>query len=142
MDNKFEYIIYIVLGLVFVLAQVAKKKKKAAAAQSSDNEGVGSDGSKSPTSFIEQLLGIPEQKPVVRNPAENDQLPPESLDPSFIQSVPRVSTSTQVNESSDILVSASKTKPAGYQRKKAVRRKGFDLRTAVIYKAVLERKNF
>jgi len=142
MDISFEYIIYIVLGLVFVLAQIAKKKKKTAAAQSSGNEGVDAGGSKPPTSFIEQLLGIPEQKPIVRNPVDSDQLPPEDLNPSSIQSGPRVNTAIHVNESSDTLAAASKTKPAGYQGEKVVRRKGFDLRTAVIYKAVLERKNF
>lgn len=142
MDIGFDTIIYIVLGLVFVLAQVAKKKKKAALSQSASNEDVSDSDVKSPVSFLEQLLGIPEQKPVVSSSFDENQHPPEDLDPSFLESGPRESTVAPVNESSYNLKARSKSKPAGYQGERQAKKTGFNLRQAIIYKAVLERKNF
>jgi len=139
MDNGFEYIIYIVLGVIFVLAQIARRKKKVTQAQSADSEEI--ESKPSPT-FLEQMLGIPEQKPVAPSQDDFDHLPPEDLNPSSDQSGPRVSASSEVNENTDVIMARPKTKPAGYQRVKRANRPGFDLRKAVIYQVVLERKNF
>ena len=142
MDIGFETIIYIVLGLVFVLAQVAKKKKKAAQAQMSDDEEIGEVENQSPASFFEQLLGIPDQKPIVQKAVEKNQFPPDDLDPSFSQPGSRVSITTPINDTAVIPKARPVVAPQGYHNKKSGKQSRFNLRTAVIYKVVLERKNF
>ncbi len=142
MDKGYDIIIYIVLGLIFVLVQVAKKKKKAAQIQDTDSENVGKNENQSPSTFFEQLLGVPEQNPVVQQPVINYQSPPEDLDPAFLQPGPSVSTDTFVNGPPETLAPLPRAVSVGYKKKKSSKRSGFDLRTAVIYKVVLERKNF
>ena len=142
MDIGFETIIYIVLGLVFVLAQIAKKKKKAAQAQVADNEEFDESEVQPAPSFFEQLLGIPDQKPIVQEAVEKIQFPPEDLDPSFSQPGPGVSITTPVKDPAVIPKARRTTVSQGSQQRKSGKQSRFNLRTAVIYKVVLERKNF
>ena len=142
MDIGFETIIYIVLGLVFVLAQVAKQKKKAAMTQTADSEDVEVDEQKPPTSLLEEFLGMQEKKPVVQEPVEINQQPSEVLSPSSIQPGPGVSKTTSVNDYSGTPMRRRNAKSTENQSTKRSGKSGFDLRTAIIYEAVLERKYF
>lgn len=142
MDIGFETIIYIVLGLVFVFAQIAKSKKKAAAAQVAEDEYDEEGESPSPTSFFEQLLGAPEQNPLVEKPVDNFIPPREIPDSAFHQPSPGVSVVGSVNEVVETQIKKKTNKSEGFQKVKSRKRLGFDLKTAIIYKTVLERKNF
>ena len=142
MDIGFETIIYIILGLIFVLAQVAKNKKKKLDSQNSDNEEEGTDGMPSQPSVLEQLLGIPETKPIVEKPVEIISPPLGEENPSFRQPVSRERMPVTVSEE----VKPMKRKNVGAQKDLIASKKGkgsvFNLRHAVIYKTILERKNY
>lgn len=142
MDIGFETIIYIILGLIFVLAQVAKNKKKKLDSQNSDNEEEGTVRMPSQPSVLEQLLGIPETKPYVEKPVEIINPPKVEESPSFHQPVSRERIPVAVSEEFKPVkrnnVGARKDL---YSRKKG-KGSGFNLRHAVIYKTILERKNY
>ena len=142
MDIGFETIIYIILGLIFVLAQVAKNKKKKLDSQNSDNEEEGTVGMPSQPSVLEQLLGIPETKPYVEKPVEIISPPIEEENPSFRQPVSRERMPVTVSEE----VKPMKRKNVGTQKDLIASKKAkgswFNLRHAVIYKTILERKNY
>lgn len=142
MDKGFETILYIVLGLIFVLAQVAKKKKKAAEAQVAEYEDDSDAPRQTPTSFIEQLLGVPEQKPIVQKPVDNYLTPRESLEISFPQPGPNVGSSSSEDQLLGARLKNVSENFDEHRKSKSGKKTNFDLRTAIIYKAVLERKNF
>lgn len=142
MDIGFESIIYIILGLVFVVSQIAKKKKKAAQAQLSGNEESEAGNKPSAPSVLEQLLGIPEQKAPVEKPVENFMTPREEFNIPLNQPTPKQSVTESVNE--EVMPKDNKkiANRGDYRKRKSGKRLDFDLRRAIIYKAILERKNF
>ena len=142
MDISFDTIIYIILGLIFVIAQVAKNKRKKVQAQSADNEDDSVPRPPRAQTILEQMLGIPEEKAVVENPVEN--IPPHLVDPepSFSQPRPGNSIENTVNE---VIIDRSKpirNVPSGKIKTKIRRNTNFNLKQAVIYKTILERKKY
>ncbi len=142
MDIGFDTIIYVILGLAFVFAQVAKKKKKDAQAQLAEDEGNEVGSSPSAPSVLERLLGIPEQKPLVKKPVENFKSPAEDRERSFYQPPPSEGMTIPVNEVVKPAKKIDVKKRNVYQEHKSGKRSVFDLKQAIIYKAILERKNF
>ncbi len=142
MDIGFDTIIYIILGLVFVFAQVAKKKRKDAQSQLAVDEENESEPRPSTPSVLEQLLGIPEQKPVVKKPVETFMSSEGDSEKSFYQPSPSESVLASVNEEVRSEKKTEVKKRSFYQEQKKGKRPVFDLRRAIIYKAILERKNF
>ena len=142
MDIGFDTIIYIILGLVFVVSQVAKKKKKAAQAQLSENEDDDAEQMPPQPSVLEQLLGIPVQKPLVEKPVDNYMTPREEFSVPLSQPTPKQRITESVNE---VVMpeNINKISDQGvYRKRKSGQRSDFDLRQAIIYKAILEQKNF
>lgn len=143
MDIGFDTIIYIVLGVIFVIAQVARKKKKDLAQHGSGNESAEPAETRPPATFLEQLLGIPEQRPPVREPVESFDPPWENADPVFLKPDDPLANSGNYLRDSTVM-KKMRAKPVSKKNAKtrAGKKSGFDLRSAVIYKAVLDRKKF
>jgi hypothetical protein len=142
MDISLDTIIYIILGLIFVFAQVARNKRKKAQSQAAGNKEDTESEPKVGRSVLEQMLGIPEEKPVVEKPVENNKSLRFDHDPAFSQPGPNDSVIDTVNEE---VVEGSKLVARRIYRgqsMKSVKRINFNLKQAVIYKAILERKKF
>ncbi|MCD6345870.1 MAG: hypothetical protein J7L96_00475 [Bacteroidales bacterium] len=142
MQAGLDTVIYIVLGLFFVLAQVAKKKKAAEKIVSTDSEDHNVEANRSPTSLFEELLGFKEQNiqepvDVIASPIEN--ISPLASSESYDYKedggilMNRETEMTPVDESETVLV---EVKPSQEEDQ------GFDLRKAVIYSVILEPKYF
>jgi len=142
MDIGFDTIIYIILGLIFVLAQVARKKKRDASRQVSGGEDAEPDETRPSTTFLEQLLGIPEEKPPVRKPVESLEEPREHPDSVFLKPDPLAHAGNYLSESTGMKKIRAKPVSKTNAKRRAGKKSGFDLRSAVIYKAVLDRKKF
>ncbi len=144
MDIGIDTIIYIVLGLIFVVAQATRKKKQQVAnAGGSENNDDGSQGRPS-KGLLEQFLGFDEEYESPVKPENQRDLPPQEFIPEsppeyFSESVSdwhSLNKRKEVREYQEIneLSEDQKTRP-----KHGVR---FDLRKAIIYSAILERKYF
>lgn len=142
MEIGFETIIYIILGLIFVFAQIAKKKKKNAQAQQSENKEYADENKPSSPSVLEQLLGIPEQNQAVEKPVDNIMTLREEFTQSFHQPEQRISVPEPKNEAVSPPVRKNEDFHDVSKKQKLGSGSVFNLRQAVIYKAVLERKNF
>jgi hypothetical protein len=143
MDIGFDTIIYIIIGVIFLVAQIAKKKRKEEAAKGRGSQG-DSVPEKSPgQTILEQLLGIPEQRPSVERPVDDFTSPDYDLDPLFPQPGPQDSIVKTVNEAvkeTAAELKVDKSQSPSRSRKKS--RRDFDLKKAIIYQAILERKNY
>lgn len=142
MDIGFDTIIYIILGLIFVLAQVARKKKRDASKQVLGNDEAEPAETRPSATFLEQLLGIPEERPPVRKPVENVEPPWENTDPIFLKPDPLANTGNYLRDSTGMKKIRAKPVSKTKAKRRAGKKSGFDLRSAVIYKAVLDRKKF
>ena len=142
MDISFDTIIYIILGLIFVFAQVAKNKRKKAQAQASENEGDSVPDPPRAPSILEQMLGIPDEKDVVEKPVENKHPHLVDPDPSFLQSGPGESYNRTVNEPVEQSLKVKGDPNVWKNKLKSGRKAKFNLKQAVIYKTILERKKY
>lgn len=142
MDFGIDTIIYIILGLVFLVAQVSRKKKAKSPEIISDNEDVDTNEVAPPSSLLEEFFGSVEERNVVQKTVEknfyqNDSPPVSSgnhdVDDVFIENLTEKKMEDlpkdEVEESWD-------------QKERPDEVSHFDLRNAVIYSTILERKYF
>ena len=148
MDSGIETIIYIVLGIVFVVAQVLKKKKKQQSVEDiegQDVEPVTQDTSKG---LLEQFLGFDEVEDPFDKPSTKDDSPLETSKPL---STPLSSTEVETevlsyrqfgDQGKEVQPDREAIEITEDQKRKVKRVQNFDLRKAVIYSVILERKYF
>lgn len=150
MDFGIDTIIYIILGLVFLVAQVSKKKKAQAQKilndteeDSNDDDDGGDDGG-SPPSLLEEFFAQNESNVFVENAVEKKSYLQDDSPPLFTDSL-RVDDAFFDNVSekkNEDLPKYEFVEIIDDPKKKSVQLTEFDLRNAVIYSAILERKYF
>ena len=144
MDFGVDTIVYIILGLVFLVAQASKKKRSAMAKNLSDNEDVDSDDEVPPHSLLEEIFAQNLRDQSVEKTVE-EKIVHQEAPPLLSSSYKAVDELVLENMSERKLVDLQKEEIAdnsGDQRQWSTELQGFDLRKAVIYSAILERKYF
>jgi len=144
MDISIDTLIYIVIGVIFVLAQVARKRKAGKPVEAAPVQPPPVESDEDPGDFWKKFLGVEEltertPEPVTQVPTD----PPIDREPfsfhrnepgtrSRIKAAPEPYLTGDVirpdNAAPDIQVAAEKDEPV------------FDLRRAVIHSVILERK--
>lgn len=148
MDSGIETIIYIVLGIVFVVAQVIKKRKPQRSVEGAEEQV--DEGSEQNTSkgLLEQFLGFDEVEDPFDKPSTKDDSP---LEVSFPLSTPLSSKEVEIEvlPSRQFGEQRKEVKPYNEafeitedQKRKVKWVQNFDLQKAIIYSAILERKYF
>lgn len=144
MDSGFETIIYIILGIIFIVAQAARKKKQRANAPLPEEAVPEESVPRKARDFLEQLFDLDEATSVPREVVQTDPPPPAKAQPLFSEApvseavspfsgdVSRMETPYDMHENA---ITKNPDVPP-------VKRKNFDLRQAVIYSVILERKYF
>ncbi|MEA1878326.1 MAG: hypothetical protein U9N86_15895 [Bacteroidota bacterium] len=144
MDFGIDTIVYIILGLVFLVAQANKKKKAQAQKISAEIEEDGDDDGGSPPGLLEEFFGQNESSVFDQNTVDNNAYPQEAPPPLFTDSL-RVDEAFFDNVSEETNEDLPKDKfeePVDDSDDELVQVSEFDLRNAVIYSAILERKYF
>lgn len=144
MDIGLETIVYLVLGLVFLVVQAGKKKKKTApVAREADGE-IDSDENRPPPSLLEEFLGMDRGMQPVEKPVHNFPEPSEENSPVSVQKSKSnvVIVEGKKRSGKEILSNSRKAELSEPQKRSSKRPAGFDLRRAVIYSAILDRKYF
>lgn len=148
MDSGIETIIYIVLGIVFVVAQVIKKKKPQPIVERADEQV--DEGSKQSASkgLLEQFLGFDEVEDPFDKQITTDDSP---LEASFPLSTPlsSIEVETEVlpykqfgDQGKEVHPYREAIEITEDQKGIEKRVQNFSLRNAVIYSAILQRKYF
>lgn len=142
MDFGIDTIIYIILGIVFLVAQASKKKKAQTQRVTPSEEEEYSEEVAPPSSLLEEFLSSRGEQLTVQNTVEenfpeedypslssnrheDDEVLIENLSEKKMEDLPK----DEIDESDD-------------QKERSVENSDFDLRNAVIYSAILERKYF
>lgn len=144
MDFGIDTIVYIILGLVFLVAQANKKKKAQAQKISTDIEEDGDDDGGSPPGLLEEIFGQNESSVSVRNAVGKNAYLQEDPPPLFTDSLP-VDEAFFDNVSEELNEDLPKEifeEPVDDSNDESMEVSEFDLRNAVIYSAILERKYF
>lgn len=151
MDFGIDTVIYIILGLVFLVAQASKRKKAQAQKilndteeDSDDDDDDGGDDRGSPPSLLEEFFAQNESNVFVENTVEKKSYLQDDSPPLFTDSL-RVDDAFFDNVSekkNEDLPKDEFVEIIDDPKKKSVRVTEFDLRNAVIYSAILERKYF
>ncbi|MCK9326049.1 MAG: hypothetical protein M0P69_11215 [Bacteroidales bacterium] len=144
MDISIDTLIYIVIGVVFVLAQVIRRRKAVQSAEAVPVEPPPVEREEDPEDFWKKFLGVdeltgPKPESITQSPAgqTND---PEPFSSQWNQSAGRRRvTVAPVPSLTDQSVSPDDTE-SGLQDKGEKEEPGFDLRSAVIHSVILERK--
>jgi len=144
MDFGIDTIIYIILGLVFLVAQVSKKKKAQAKRVSANNEEDGNDDGGSPPSLLEEFFNKNTSDSFVTNPVESKVFPQEDSPPLFSDRVDadEVFFDNLSEEKMEDLPEVNFSEAIDDPDEGSEQVPEFDLRNAVIYSAILERKYF
>ena len=148
MDFGLDTIVYIVLGLIFVVAQAARKKKAAERIKSPNDETYEEETERPPPSVIQEFLDLNEkdgfQEEYVQKPVDNRVTPKEEVAAlSFHESVQYEQNDFEMKDldreeelvdmtERDLIEKPSSTDEGS----------GFNLKDAVIYSTILERKYF
>jgi len=146
MDIGIDTIVYIVLGLVFVLAQATRKKKAAQQAQVKDNEEFEEFEEEVDTpqpSLLQEFYGQNPDRNLAENRIETVSAPTEITPLSSAKSIHYESDENDMIKKGQMSVKNDLTNANNLEEisKKKSKLK-FDLRKAVIYSAILERKYF
>jgi len=144
MDSGIETIIYIVLGIVFVVAQVIKKRKPQRSVEGAEEQV--DEGSEQNTSkgLLEQFLGFDEVEDPFDKPSTKDDSPLELSTPLSSKEVEiEVLPSRQFGEQRKEVKPYNEAFEITEDQKRKVKWvQNFDLQKAIIYSAILERKYF
>jgi len=142
MDFGIDTVIYVILGLVFFVAQ-ANKKKKAQTPKVSRNleEDDGNNGG-SPPSLLEELFGQNERSAFMQSTLENESFTQEDAPPLFSDSlnVSEASFDNLDDRKKEDLPDDNFDIPPFDSDDESLWNSEFDLRNAVIYSVILERK--
>lgn len=144
MDFGIDTIVYIILGVVFLVAQASKKKRPQVPGRTADSDEVDPTENRPIPSLLEEFLGRAEVETVVEKPVEKKLIFPN-------ESPLLSSASLPVNELlfdnlSEKMTEGLHSDQSGVKNEAVQKAPSaltdFDLRKAVIYSAVLERKYF
>ncbi|MFO7616496.1 MAG: VOC family protein [Bacteroidales bacterium] len=144
MDISIDTLIYIVIGVIFVLAQVARKRKAGKPAEAAPVQPPPVESDEDPGDFWKKFLGVEElseriPEPVTQVPAD----PPIDLKPfSSRRNEPSPRGRRIAIPVPPILDDDVRTDDAGLGIQVTTEKvePGFDLRSAVIHSVILERK--
>lgn len=143
MDSGFETIIYIILGIIFIVAQAARKKKQQAA-QAPVNDADPAMPEPTPAmDMLEKFFGMEEEKPVRKFEAPTFQPPPikaQPLSSDFADN--EISSSGSMQKIGKEVNFLGEEIHDEIQVTRSKKKTEFDLRKAVIYSAILERRYF
>ncbi len=127
MDFGIDTIIYIILGLVFFVAQASKKKKVQAQRDALNSDGANDNEDASPPNLLEEYLSQKEDIPTLSSDGDDfNEAFFDNLKEEKIEDLPKGKISELVDD----------------QKERSTQAPEFDLRNAVIYSAILERKYF
>lgn len=144
MDFGIDTIVYIILGLVFFVAQAGKKKKAKALRVSTDIEENSDSDVGSRPGLLEELFSQNENGGFVHNSVEKEPFLQEKTTPLFSDSASVEETLLDDLKKRKIedLPKENIEKTIDDSKKGSTQISEFDLRNAVVYSAILERKYF
>lgn len=144
MDSGFETIIYILLGIIFIVAQAARKKKQQTAQASVDKHDSEETHKEPVKDFFDEFFTREEyeaRQQAKDNPVRSPQIEAQPLSSDFIDK--EIVTSESIQKIGKEVRSYEKEiSDIENQVMRSERRVAFDLRRAVIYSVILERKYF
>jgi len=144
MDFGVDTIVYIILGIVFLVAQASKKKKAQAKRVSANSEEDGNDDGGSPPSLMEEFFNKNTSDSYVTNAVESEASPQEDSPPLFSDRLDAdvVLFDNLSEEKMEDLPEDNVSEAIDDPDEGSMQVPDFDLRNAVIYSAILERKYF
>lgn len=142
MDFGIDTIVYIILGIVFLVAQASKKKKTSNQRVISSQDSVDLDEITPSPSLMEQLLSSREEQNIVQQTVEKEfyqgDTPPLSSDLKVADEI--FNENLMKKKMEDLPM--DKDYDSADQNRSSDKRSDFDLRKAIIYSVILERKYF
>lgn len=144
MDFGIDTIVYILLGIIFVVAQATRKKKQQSAGDPASQTGSDPDDKPPLKGFFEQFLGMDDDESYPDHPVhteadssvESQPLSSDYIDAEFVSKDAENKIGKEVKFYEETETGTENL------NEKSPNQTGFDLRRAVIYAAILERKYF
>lgn len=142
MDFGIDTVIYIVLGIVFLVAQANRKKKAGSQKVVHETNDVELDELAPRSSVLDEFFGSREEQNIVQKVVEKeyyqDDPPPLSSD---LNDADKVFNENSMEKKMEDLPKDENYESA-VQNRSSNKLSNFDLRKAVIYSTILERKYF